>query len=108
PEVHATHDSAAAIGLILERLARGNEKISELVSVLPSVTMLKYNIGVAPNRLYSLLQKFRLLVESEKLPHDLSDGIKVDLNDGWVHVRASNTESIIRIIAEAETEAQTQ
>jgi phosphomannomutase len=108
PEVHATHDSAAAIGLILERLARTGERISELATQLPHVMMLKYNIAVEPNRLYSLLQKFRLLVESEKLPHDLSDGIKVELADGWVHVRASNTESIIRIIVEAEDETRAQ
>ena len=98
PEVHATHDSAAAVGLILERLAQTGEKISELARQLPSVTMLKYNIAVEPNRLYSLFQKFRLLVEHEKLFHDLSDGIKVEVGDGWVHVRASNTESIVRMI----------
>jgi phosphomannomutase len=101
PEVHPTHDSAAAIGLILERLAANGEKISELTGQLPRLTMVKFNIEVAPNRLYSLLQNFRLVVESEKLEHDLSDGIKVMFEDGWVHVRASNTESIIRIISEA-------
>ena len=102
PEVHATHDSAAAIGLILERLAQDGEKISGLVSELPQVTMVKYNLEVEPNRLYSLLQNFRLQVEREKLECDLSDGIKVSLADGWIHARASNTESMIRIIAEAE------
>lgn len=101
PEVHPTHDSAAAIGLILERLAANGEKISALAEQLPRLTMVKFNIEVAPNRLYSLLQNFRLIVESEKLKHDLSDGIKVLFEDGWVHVRASNTESIIRIISEA-------
>ena len=102
PEVHATHDSAAAIGIILERLAHDGEKISGLVSELPQVTMVKYNLEVEPNRLYSLLQNFRLQVEREKLDCDLSDGIKVSLADGWIHARASNTESMIRIIAEAE------
>lgn len=108
PEVHATHDSAAAIGLILERLASNSENISDLVRRLPQVSMLKYNVEVEPNRLYSLLQHFRLVIESENLETDLSDGIKVRLNDGWVHVRASNTESIIRIIVEAESEQRAQ
>jgi phosphomannomutase len=108
PEVHPTHDSAAAIGLILEHLARENAKISELVNQLPEVTMLKHNIAVEPNRLYSLLQRFRLLIENEQLAHDLSDGIKVTFVDGWVHVRASNTESIIRIIVEAEDSNRAQ
>jgi len=38
----------------------------------------------------------------------LSDGIKVSFDDGWIHVRASNTESIIRVIAEAEEPARAQ
>lgn len=64
--------------------------------------MMKYNIEVEPNRLYSLLQSFRLLIEREKLMCDLTDGVKVTLPNGWVHARASNTESIIRIIVEAD------
>src|SRR4030095_5508756 len=108
PEVHPTHDSAAAIGLILSYLAQSNGPISQLVAQLPDVVMLKYNVEVEPNRLYSVLQNFRVLVESESLEHDLSDGIKIQFQEGWVHVRASNTESIIRIIAEAEDLRHTQ
>jgi phosphomannomutase len=102
PEVHPTHDSAAAIGLILERLARNGERVSELVGQLPRLTMIKYNIQLEPNRLYSILQSFRLIVEREQLIHDLTDGVKVSLPDGWVHARVSNTESMIRLIVEAE------
>ncbi|HSB27291.1 MAG TPA: hypothetical protein VLE19_05535, partial [Pyrinomonadaceae bacterium] len=51
---------------------------------------------------------FRIFVESEKLEHDLSDGIKVMFDDGWLHVRASNTESIIRIIVEANDQSRAQ
>jgi phosphomannomutase len=102
PEIHATHDSAAAIGVIMERLAVGKTKISNLVVELPQVAMMKYNIEVEPNRLYSLLQSFRLMIEREKLSYDLTDGVKVTLPNGWVHARASNTESLIRIIVEAD------
>ena len=102
PEVHLTHDSAAAIGLILERLAREGERVSEAVQQLPRLKMLKHNVSVEPNRLYSVLQNFRLAVEREHLACDLTDGIRVVLSEGWVHVRASNTESMIRIIVEAE------
>src|SRR5262245_12985389 len=108
PEVHPHHDSAAAIGLILEHLARNTVTISALAQHLPNVTMLKYNLEVEPNRLYSVLQNFRMLVESERLELDLSDGIKVLFKDGWIHVRASNTESIIRIIVEAEEPRRAQ
>jgi phosphomannomutase len=102
PELHATHDSAAALGLILEGLARSGKPISAIVQKLPQLSMLKYNLPVEPNRLYSVLQNFRLAVERESLAYDLTDGIRVVLPQGWIHVRASNTESMIRVIVEAE------
>jgi phosphomannomutase len=102
PEVHLTHDSAAAIGLILEHLAETGERISDLVRQLPRLTTLKHNVAVEPHRLYSVLQEFRAAVEQEGVEVDSTDGIKVTLPAGWIHVRASNTESMIRIIVEAE------
>jgi phosphomannomutase len=108
PEVHPTHDSAAAIGLILEHLARSGRRVSELIEQLPSLAVLKHNISVEPNRLYSVLQDFRTAVEREQLPYDVTDGVKVILPDGWIHVRASNTESMIRIIVEAADPAKSR
>ncbi len=70
PELHSTHDSAAAVGLILEGLARNGESISsvsKLVQDLPRLTMLKHNLPVEPNRLYSVLQNFRVAIEREQL-----------------------------------------
>jgi len=104
-QVQLTHDSSAAIGLVLEGLARDGERISQLVQQLPHFTMLKHNMLVEPNRLYSVLQNFRAAVEREQLIYDLTDGIKVIFPQGWVHVRASNTESMIRVIVEAEEAA---
>jgi phosphomannomutase len=108
PEVHLTHDSAAAVGLILEGLVRSDKRASELVNQLPRLTMLKHNVSVEPNRLYSVLQNFRLTVEREKMNADLTDGIKVMFGEGWIHVRASNTESMIRIIVEAQDPNEAQ
>lgn len=108
PDVHLTHDSAAAIGLILEYLAQSGERISDLVSQLPRLATLKHNVPVVPHRLYSVLQEFRGVVEQEGLEVDSSDGIKVTLPAGWVHVRASNTESMIRIIVESAEQASAQ
>lgn len=101
PEVHLTHDSAAAIGLILEHLAQTDERISDLVQHLPRLATLKHDVAVEPHRLYSVLQEFRAALEQEGLAFDSTDGLKVTLPEGWAHVRASNTESIIRIIVEA-------
>jgi phosphomannomutase len=106
PQVHLTHDSAAAIGLVLEGLARSGETVSSLIQQLPRLVMLKYNLAVEPNHLYSVLQDFRLAIDGEQLTYDLTDGIRVDLPQGWIHVRASNTESLIRIIVEADDAAK--
>jgi phosphomannomutase len=103
PRVQWTHDSAAAVGLILEHMAQTGEQVSELAATLPRFTMLKHNMAVEPDRIHSLLQHMHDELEREKLDCDETDGIKVSWPDGWAHVRVSNTESMIRIIAEAET-----
>jgi len=105
PEVHFTHDGAAAIGLILEHLAHTGEVISHLRTCIPALTMIKHNVKVEPNRIYSLLHNFRTRVDNEELETDLTDGIKVTLPAGWVHARASNTESMIRLIVESDDPA---
>jgi len=108
PEVHYTHDAAAGIGLILERLAKTGETISQLRACLPTLTMIKHNLKVDPNRIYSLLHNFRTRIDREQLEADLTDGIKVTFPDGWIHARVSNTESMIRLIVEAEDPARAQ
>jgi len=94
--------------LILEHLAQTGERISDLVRQLPQLTTLKHNVAVEPHRLYSVLQEFRAAVEEDGIEVDSTDGIKVTLPAGWVHVRGSNTESMIRIIVEAEEKIAAQ
>ncbi|PYS97829.1 MAG: phosphoglucosamine mutase [Acidobacteria bacterium] len=102
PRVQLTHDSAAAVGLILEHLAQTGERISELADALPRLAILKHNVSVEPNRIYSLMQRVYDELEREGVEYDQTDGIKITRGGGWVHIRVSNTESMIRIIAEAE------
>jgi phosphomannomutase len=107
PEVQATNDAAVTIGLILEHLATYGKRISEVVASLPSFTMLKHYVPIAPNLLFSVLNEVRSEAETSGAAEmDLSDGIKLSWPDGWLHIRASNTESMIRIIAEAENESR--
>jgi phosphomannomutase len=103
PAVQLTHDSSAAVGLILEHLARAGQSISELAGALPRFAMIKHNVAIEPHRIYSLLQRVHDELERENLDYDQTDGIKISWPDGWVHIRVSNTESLIRIIAEAES-----
>lgn len=108
PRVHLTHDSSAAAGLILEYMAQTGQRISELAATLPRFTMIKHNVAVEPNRIHSLLQRVYDELERESIEYDQTDGIKINWPDGWVHVRVSNTESLIRLIAEAESAPRAQ
>jgi phosphomannomutase len=109
PEVQATHDSAAAIGLLLEHLARAGQPLSALVAGLPMLVVCKLAVPVAPRHLFSALQDFREAVgEVAGATVDQTDGVKVLWPDGWVHVRASNTQSLVRVIAEAGDAARAQ
>jgi phosphomannomutase len=102
PEVQMTHDSTAAMALLLEWMARSSRPISEMAECLPQLAIVKHSISVPPNRIYALLQGFLERTESEKNAGiDLTDGIKINWPNGWLHLRASNTESMIRIIAES-------
>jgi len=109
PEVQATHDSAAAIGLLLEHLARTGLSLSALDARLPTLVVRKLAVPVAPRHLFSALQEFREAVgDVEGATVDQTDGVKVLWPDGWVHVRASNTQSLVRVIAEAGDAARAQ
>lgn len=106
PRVLCSHDAAAAQGLILEALATGGGTLADLLQGLPDYAMVKHDLTVKPSALYSRLQDFREEVEADHPDADQSDGIKITWPDGWVHVRASQTESLIRVIAEAATAAR--
>lgn len=107
PRVQASHDSAAATGLLLCHLAESGTPLSVLAAALPQLTMLKEHVAIEPSVIFSALQEFRNAVQDEPgVAVDFSDGVKVAFPDGWVHVRASNTESMIRLIVEADTPAR--
>ena len=107
PEVQPTHDSAATIGLLLEHLACSGQTVSQLIAQLPRFIMRKRYVAVAPNLLFSVLHDFRKYAETTDADAlDTTDGLKLQWSNRWLHVRASNTESMIRVIAEAEDAAQ--
>ena len=108
PRVQLTHDSAATTGLILEHMAVTGERISQLAAALPRLRMLKHDVAVEPNRIHSLLQRLYEELEREGVEYDQTDGVKVLWPDGWAHVRVSNTESLVRVIAEADTAPRAQ
>ena len=99
PEIGFGRDSICGIGLILDLLADRGKTVSQLVDSLPKYTMIKDKIDLPQGTDPSLV-----LIAAEKkfssAKIDRTDGIKIDFPDGWLHIRPSNTEPIIRIIAE--------
>jgi phosphomannomutase len=101
PRVVPVRDSLVAMALTLQLMADSQQKISELVADIPQYTMIKKKFECSREQIDRALTAIRKQYEREKL-NDI-DGIRIDFADGWVHVRGSNTEPIIRIIAEART-----
>jgi len=102
PESHYGRDALVGIALFLSSLAEKNIKMSELRKSLPEYFMVKDRIDLSVGLdVKGLLLKIKEEYKSEKIT-DI-DGVKIDWTDSWVHLRASNTEPIIRVYAEAKT-----
>ena len=104
PAINPCRDSFVAMAYLLEALAETKSVISDLRSQLPSYAMVKHRIAGRSRDAASFLRLVRHLFRDDEM--DLTDGVRVLWPDRWVHVRASNTEPLIRIIAEAPTETE--
>ncbi len=100
PDLHYGRDSLVGVALFLTHLAKENKTVSELRATYPSYFMGKKKIQLTPEiDVDSLLKK----MEKEYANEEIStiDGVKIDFEKNWVHLRKSNTEPIIRIYTEA-------
>ena len=104
PEVHTARDSFTGIALILELMAERNLPIKTIADEIPVYCMVKDKIDIAPEKISSAVQAVEENI-SNGAEADKRDGIKLSWSDRWLHVRGSNTEPIIRIMAEAPTES---
>lgn len=103
PEISSFgRDSLAGIAHILNVLAERNQSIDSLLDEMPEIHMEKTSYSVKDRNLNEILLKFKSSFPSKKI--DERDGLWMDLGGKWIHLRASNTEPIIRLIGEAETE----
>lgn len=106
PHIHYGRDSLVGIILLLDLVSKINTKISELSDSLPLVYMLKGKVEVSEDP--TIVIK-KLVDKYSDSNINTEDGIRIVLNtDDWVHIRASNTEPIVRIIAESNTELRTK
>jgi len=103
PRLNFARDSLVGMALILHLLAETGQTITELVNTLPRFAMIKEKLVCPSDKISVVLRMLRH--EYAAYPMDLRDGVKVSLPEGWFLVRGSNTEPIIRVIAEAEREA---
>jgi phosphomannomutase len=107
PEVGFGRDSICGIGLILDLLTATGKSVSQLAGSLPRYSMIKDKIELAEGAdISSVLAAAEQRFPSGKI--DRTDGIKIDLPEGWLHIRPSNTEPIIRVIAEGTDERLTR
>lgn len=104
PELHYGRDALAGIALVLSFLARTGKSLAQLRSEYPAYFMSKQKIelaaGMNPDAVLDGM--------AEKYAHHLPstiDGVKIDFEDEWVHLRKSNTEPIVRIYSEAKSQA---
>jgi len=118
PRVHFGRDSATGIALILALMssrATGKRKVplSEINSEIPDYAILKDKVSLADRaliapavqRLLENLSSLKSEFPNEDPILDQRDGLKISLRNRWLHVRASGTEPIMRLFAEAPTKA---
>ena len=108
PELHYGRDALVGVALFLTLLAKRGMKVSELRKTYPDYIISKNRIDLTAGMDVDGLLK-RLADKYNATPGckvTTIDGVKIDFEDGWVHLRKSNTEPIIRIYSEAHTESR--
>ncbi len=100
PALHYGRDALVGIALFLSFLAKKQLKVSELRKQYPQYTIIKLKRNIEGLDVDEILQQIAEKFSDYK-PITI-DGVKIDFEEGWVHIRKSNTEPIIRIYAEAE------
>lgn len=104
PELHYGRDAMVGIALFLTHLAKSDKLCSILRSSYPDYTIAKKKIDLDDNiNIDELLEGIK--EKYKKQPINTVDGVKIEFENEWVHLRRSNTEAIIRIYAESKSEA---
>ncbi len=101
PRVGWVRDPFIGMALILSLMAEEGKPLSRLVAELPQYSMLKTKFTVPRDRLPAVLDALQARWADARVSR--LDGLRLDGPDWWLHVRGSNTEPVVRIIAEAPT-----
>ena len=102
PECHYGRDALVGVALFLSMLAHTDKRVSEIRKGLPEYCISKNRIDLTPDTdVDAILARVKEVYRNEQV--DDRDGVKIDFQEGWVHLRKSNTEPIIRVYSEAAT-----
>lgn len=105
PECHYGRDALVGVALMLTQMAKSGKTLTQLRASYPQYVISKNRIDLRPGvDVDAILEKVRKAHSSDNV--DTRDGVKIDFAESWVHLRKSNTEPIIRIYAEAHSEAE--
>jgi phosphomannomutase len=107
PGYHYVRDSLAAMALVLALMARTGKTVSRLVADIPAYAIEKRKVDLARKEdAKPAVERIAKTYRDQRV--DLQDGVRIDWDSrkAWLHVRASNTEPIMRLIAEAPTAAE--
>ena len=110
-EAHLGRDSLVGVTMVLNRLAQSDEPVSEIMETLPQFEMVKDRLEL--NRAdvcmpdpTAVFDRAKTIFSDAEV--NTVDGLKFIWDDKWLHLRASNTEPILRIYAEAHTKKEAQ
>lgn len=109
PRVVSIRDSIGSMALVLRLMASTGKTVSQLVKESPAYAIVKRKTPIREGLADVAMERTRTLIEGADI--DTQDGVRLDFDTdsggrGWLHVRPSNTEPILRLIAEAPSEAE--
>ncbi|MCX5634523.1 MAG: phosphoglucosamine mutase, partial [Planctomycetota bacterium] len=99
-------DSLVGIALILELMAENGKTVSELAGEIGGYYMSKDKFAADKSQAEKIIDSAKKIFAEAKV--NTSDGCRFDFDDGWVHLRTSNTEPVMRIIVEAKNKSTAQ
>ena len=105
PDLHYGRDGLVDTAMILQFMAETGKSLTELIADYPVYHIAKHRLEIdgknARSALARLAEKY---VDNPDVRISTVDGVKLDLDEGWAHLRTSNTEPILRIYAEAKSD----
>jgi phosphomannomutase len=106
PRIVPGRDSLVGMAYVLQLMASANQSISQIVAQIPRYQIVKTKFPCRREDANKVVEALKSRFASEKI--DASDGIRIDFPSAWLHARPSNTEPIMRIIAEAPDRSQAE